>query len=117
MCSAASPRKPEPSRKSAFRLAVHILPQRVSIKPQISCFTHGIPWKGTPPKTYGVKHKVPSGAWSALRVTFRGNLFTVYFNGRKLFEVEDATFTAPGKTGLWTKADSVTYFDDFEIRR
>ncbi|MBI3665037.1 MAG: DUF1080 domain-containing protein [Acidobacteria bacterium] len=70
--------------------------------------------KGTPPKTYGMKHKVPSQAWSSLRVTFQGPLFTVYFNGQKLFEVEDHTFAEAGKVGLWTKADSVTYFDDFE---
>ena len=24
------------------------------------------------------------------------------------------TFTAAGKTGLWTKVDSVTYLDDFQ---
>ena len=69
--------------------------------------------KGTPPNTYGVKHTVPSGTWCELSVEFRGNLFTVGFNGQKLFDVEDATFTESGKVGLWTKADSVTYFDDF----
>lgn len=71
--------------------------------------------KGTPPRTYGVKHKVPSQVWSTLRVTFSGPLFTVYFNGEKLFEVEDSTFTESGKVGLWTKADSVIYFDDFDL--
>jgi hypothetical protein len=71
--------------------------------------------KGTPPKTYGVKHKVPSGVWSTLRVTFEGNLFSVFFDGTKLFEVEDETFKGAGKVGLWTKADSVTYFDDFAV--
>ncbi len=71
--------------------------------------------KGTPANTYGVKHPVPSGKWSTLRVTAQGSLFTVYFDGQKLFEVEDPTFPNPGKTGLWTKADSVTYFDDFQI--
>jgi len=35
----------------------------------------------------------------------------------KLAEVEDSTFTRAGKVGLWTKADSVTYFDDFQIVR
>jgi hypothetical protein len=30
-------------------------------------------------------------------------------------EVEDTTFPSAGKTGLWTKADSVTYFDEFEV--
>jgi hypothetical protein len=33
----------------------------------------------------------------------------------KLYEVEDATFTEAGRVGLWTKADSVTHFDDFEV--
>ena len=37
------------------------------------------------------------------------------FDGQKVFEVEDSTFTEAGKVGLWTKADSVTYFDDFRI--
>lgn len=71
--------------------------------------------KGTPPKTYGVKHPVPSGKWSTLRVAVQGNLFTVYMDDQKLFEVEDSTFEDAGKAGLWTKADSVTYFDDFQI--
>jgi len=71
--------------------------------------------KGTPPKTYGVRHKVPSQTWNTLRVTFNGPLFTVYFNGEKLFDVEDSTFQGAGKVGLWTKADSVIYFDDFEV--
>ena len=30
-------------------------------------------------------------------------------------EVEDGTFTEAGKVGLWTKADSVTYFDDLKV--
>lgn len=71
--------------------------------------------KGTPPKTYGVKHRVPKQTWSTLSVAFQGNVFTVSFDGQRLFDVEDATFAAGGKTGLWTKADSVTYFDDFQI--
>jgi hypothetical protein len=73
--------------------------------------------KGTPHGTYGVKHKVPSQTWNTLRVTFDGPQFAVYFNGQKLFEVEDATFTDSGKVGLWTKADSVIHFDDFDVRQ
>ena len=69
--------------------------------------------KGTPSKTYGVKHRVPKQTWNSLSVAFQGNVFTVSFDGQKLFEVADATFTAAGKVGLWTKADSVTVFDDF----
>jgi len=32
-----------------------------------------------------------------------------------MFDVEDRTFTEAGQVGLWTKADSVTYFDDFQV--
>lgn len=71
--------------------------------------------KDLPSRAYGVKHPVPGGRWSELRVTFQGTVMTVYFNGDRLFEVEDSTFTDAGKVGLWTKADSVTYFDDFRF--
>ena len=63
---------------------------------------------------YGVKVKVAPGEWHTLRVEFAGNRFKVFFNGRHLFDVEDNTFPESGHVGLWTKADSVTLFDDFE---
>ena len=71
--------------------------------------------KGRRGNTYGVDVDVPDSGWSTLRVTARGSLFEVYLNGRKLFEVEDSTFGEPGWVGLWTKADSVTRFDDLRI--
>ncbi|HYZ86809.1 MAG TPA: family 16 glycoside hydrolase [Bryobacteraceae bacterium] len=71
--------------------------------------------KGHPSRAYGVKHPVPSGQWNELRVNFQGNLMTVFFNGQQLFQVEDDSFSEAGKVGLWTKADSVTYFDDFRF--
>ncbi|HTT60655.1 MAG TPA: hypothetical protein VMG35_02395 [Bryobacteraceae bacterium] len=71
--------------------------------------------RGAPPASFGVKHPVPSNHWSVLKVQFHGPLFSVYFNHRRLFEVQDSTFRQPGKVGLWTKAGSVTYFDDFRI--
>jgi hypothetical protein len=74
-----------------------------------------LPLKGEG-RTYGKKAPVPKNQWGELRVTAKGNLFTVYLNGQKLFEVEDSTFTEAGKVGLWTKADSVTYFDDLQIK-
>jgi protein-tyrosine-phosphatase len=73
-----------------------------------------LPLKGEG-RTYGRKARVPSGQWSTLRVTAKGNLFTVFLNGEKLCEVEDATFAEAGKVGLWTKADSATYFDDLMV--
>jgi hypothetical protein len=60
---------------------------------------------------YGVKTAVPSDTWHSLRIDFKGARFRVSFNGKQLFEVEDSTFTDAGKVGLWTKADSVTLFD------
>ncbi len=62
---------------------------------------------------YGVKAKVAPAQWHTLRVEFRGARFIVYFDGKKMFEVEDGTFSDAGKVGVWTKADSVTLFDDF----
>ncbi len=73
-----------------------------------------LPLKGEG-RTYGKRAKVPPMQWNTLLVMARGNLFIVYFNDERLFHVEDATFTEAGKIGLWTKADSVTYFDDLQI--
>jgi hypothetical protein len=69
--------------------------------------------RGLPSRSYGVKHAVPQKVWSELKIVFSGPLATVYFNGEKLFDVEDSTFTGAGRVGVWTKADSVTYFDHF----
>jgi 3-keto-disaccharide hydrolase len=68
--------------------------------------------KGTSEKTYGVKTRVPGNTWNKLGVQVKGSLFTVSLNDQKLFDVEDNMFAEAGKIGLWTKADSVIYFDD-----
>ena len=44
-----------------------------------------------------------------------GPRFEVFLNGSKLYGVEDSTFRQAGKVGLWTKADSVTQFEDVTI--
>jgi hypothetical protein len=61
---------------------------------------------------YGVNISVPANQWLSLRVEFSGSRFRVLYNGKQLFEVEDSTFSDAGKVGLWTKADSVTLFDE-----
>ena len=61
---------------------------------------------------YGVGAAVPANQWLSLRVDFKGSRFTVLYNGKQLFEVEDSTFSGAGRVGLWTKADSVTLFDE-----
>ena len=73
-----------------------------------------LPLKGEG-RTYGKKAAVPSGQWSTLRVVATGPRFEVYLNGTRLYEVEDSTFTHAGKVGVWTKADSVTQFDDLSV--
>ncbi len=59
-----------------------------------------------------VRIPVASGVWHSLRADMRGDHVEVYFNGAKLIDVHDSRFTAPGKVGVWTKADSHTLFDD-----
>jgi hypothetical protein len=46
-------------------------------------------------------------------VDFQGNKFTVTFDGNKVIEATDDSFSDAGKVGLLTKAESVTIFDDF----
>jgi hypothetical protein len=60
---------------------------------------------------YGVSVPVPANTWHSLRIDFKASRFKASFNGKELFEVEDATFADAGMVGLWTKADSVTLFD------
>jgi len=71
---------------------------------------------GLPSRAYGVKHPINTRQWSTLRVIFRDSLFTVFLNSEKLFDAEDRSLDSAGKTGLWTKADSVVYFDNFEVK-
>ncbi len=62
----------------------------------------------------GANLKVTSGEWHELRVEAAGNKITCYYDGNKKIEATDDTFKDAGKVGLWTKADSVTYFDDLK---
>jgi hypothetical protein len=72
---------------------------------------HTIKGKRTEKKR--TRMQVASAAWHTLRVDFSGNHFTVTFDGKKALEWDDNTFKDAGKVGVWTKADSVTLFDDF----
>ena len=63
----------------------------------------------------GANFKVASGEWHELRVECIGNRITCYYDGDKKIESTDDTFKEAGKVGLWTKADSVTYFDDLRV--
>jgi len=72
----------------------------------------GVKGKGD---AYGVEVDVPHQQWNTLRIIMKGKLIEVFMNNRKLFEVENDTFSAAGRVGLWTKADAVTQFDDLTV--
>ncbi|MCD6460660.1 DUF1080 domain-containing protein [bacterium] len=63
------------------------------------------------------KVKVPSNKWHTIKIIHRGTHIEGYLNGKKYLEWDDATFPNAGGFGLWTKADAVTYFDDFKVKR
>jgi hypothetical protein len=59
--------------------------------------------------------QVTSGRWHSLKLVVQGPQFQVFFDDKRLLTAKDETIKAAGKVGLWTKADSVTYFDDLSI--
>lgn len=60
-----------------------------------------------------VDTRVAPQVWHTLRVDFLGNKFSVALDGKELLQATDDSLSRPGKVGLWTKADSLTLFDDF----
>lgn len=72
--------------------------------------------KGRREQIEGADTKVVGYQWHTLGLRAEGDRFTVSFDGKELFSARDATFGAPGKVALWTKADSVTHFDSLAIR-
>ncbi len=58
---------------------------------------------------------LPEGKWFTVKVVAKGNKVNCYLNGKKYLEKTDDTFTKPGKTGFWTKADAVSDFDNFNF--
>ena len=56
---------------------------------------------------------VPRDTWHTLRVEYSGRHIKVIFDGLVRIELDDAHIAGAGAVGVWTKADSVTVFDDF----
>jgi hypothetical protein len=67
-------------------------------------------------RTYGVKVDPMGQTWHTLKLKAMDSEFTVSLDGQVLFQVQDTTFTGAGRVGLWTKADAVTWFDDFAVQ-
>jgi hypothetical protein len=58
---------------------------------------------------------VAKDQWHALRVEFAGKRIRVALDGKAYIEVDDEHIGGAGRVGVWTKADSVTVFDDFSF--
>jgi hypothetical protein len=63
----------------------------------------------------GGSAKVVAGQWQELRVEVAGNRFHGFLDGQQVVEATDGSYTS-GRVGLWTKADSVTCFDDVQAQ-
>ena len=70
--------------------------------------------KGNRSSFKSLNTKVSTNEWHTLRVDFSGDKFKVSFDGAVVIEADDTTFRDAGAVGVWTKADSVTLFDDFK---
>ena len=46
-----------------------------------------------------------------LRIAMTGDHIECYYDGKKRLDFDDATITAPGMIGLWSKADAQSQFD------
>ena len=51
--------------------------------------------------------------WHTLRVEFQGSKIRVLLDGKAYIEQDDKHIASAGAVGVWTKADSVTIFDNF----
>ena len=60
---------------------------------------------------------VPRDQWHVLRVEFSGKSIKVLLDGKSCIDIDDNHISAPGAVGVWTKADSITAFDDFSFGR
>jgi hypothetical protein len=71
--------------------------------------------KGRREQLASANAKVAPNEWHTLALRAEGDRFTVSFDGKALLTAQDNTFPDAGKVALWTKADSVTYFDTISI--
>ncbi|WP_156396751.1 hypothetical protein [Noviherbaspirillum sp. Root189] len=60
-----------------------------------------------------VNAPVAPNSWHVLEVTYKGNAIQVSLDGKAYIEASDSHIPDAGRVGVWTKADSVTLFDDF----
>lgn len=73
--------------------------------------------RGRPAAAFAVQHNVNADTWGILKVVFKGPALSVYYDHRRILRVDDFSYTGPGKVGLWTREDSLAFFDNFRIVR
>lgn len=61
-------------------------------------------------------HGIKAGQWFTIRIDVNEDRITGWVNGKKLIQVRNSTFTKEGGTGLWSKADAASSFDDLSIK-
>ena len=72
--------------------------------------------KGRREQLAGSNIKVATNTWHTLGLRAEGDRFNISYDGRPLFAATDRTFANAGKVALWTKADSITHFDQLTIQ-
>jgi hypothetical protein len=63
----------------------------------------------------GAKGSAFGDGWHELRLEAKGDHFEVFWDSARVYTGDDKTFPDAGRVGLWTKADSVTYFDELAV--
>ncbi|WP_353662376.1 family 16 glycoside hydrolase [Hydrogenimonas sp. SS33] len=58
----------------------------------------------------------PAPGWHTMRIVQKGGRFEGYLDGKRILSATDSSIEGRGGTGLWTKADAVTAFDDFRVK-
>jgi hypothetical protein len=71
--------------------------------------------KGKREQLGGTNTKVARNEWHTLGLRAEGDRFTIKYDDKTLYSVTDKTFAGAGRVALWTKADSVTRFDQINI--
>ena len=59
---------------------------------------------------------VTDNIWHNIAVYHSADTIKCYYDGQLLLQHTDLSIDKAGKVGLWTKADAVTFFDNFQLR-
>ena len=101
---------PETLTQTFEKLAqnLYICPSTLAQHAALACFE---------PDTLAIfeERRLAFRRWHEMTVEARGDRIVVRWDGEQVLDVRDTTHLAPGRCGLWTKADAVTRFDDLRI--